>query len=176
MADTSWTNCWHSRFEQHKGEYMDQVQIDYTQFCEQNNVILDEGLDGHGIPESLENAEFVVNYFQNVWKQPITKQNLDAAKNVLLPHLKTFQTPQHAEYAKLSSEARRVFAEWRPSSGLADTMQNANAILGWLNAHNLTATKEHFILASGQTRVQHFLEFEYQPKPKDARSHAATDD
>lgn len=144
----------------------------YLKFCSENDILNDDGLDGQGTSESRANAQTVFDYFHNQWKQPMTDENLDKAKHVLLPLLTKFETPQHREYAGLSSESRRLFAEWRPSSGLADTMQNANAILGWLKAHNLTPTKEHFVLAQGQTRVQHFLEYSYQSKPKDARSHS----
>src|SRR5690348_539037 len=150
----------------------------WAQFCDENDVINDDGIDGTGTEEGRANAKFVLDYFQNDWKVPITKENLDKAKHIMLPHLKTFQTPQHREYAKLPSQDRREFAEWRGRAGmgLADTMQNANAILGWLNAHKLPLTDHNFQLAAGQKAVQHFLEYEYQPQPKDPRSHANTDD
>jgi hypothetical protein len=144
----------------------------YEAFCAKHGIIDSHTHDG------VANANFIANYFLNIWKEDITEQNLNTAWEQIRPHLK-FYAPHQQEYEKLhvslTAEEQAAFREWKGERGLKDTHKNAVAILSWIKAHGFRVTKENLQLAVGQNRVQPFLEWDESkttpPKGPDARQH-----
>jgi len=68
----------------------------YAKFCAERRVIF-------GGTEGEQNAEFIGNYFVNVWKQDITEQNLNTAWEQLRPYVKVY-SPAQAEYYKVARQ------------------------------------------------------------------------
>jgi hypothetical protein len=84
----------------------------YGKFAIEHGVVLNDGSK-----EDEQNADFILNYFVNVWKEDITGQNLNKAESQILPHLKRY-SPAQAEYYKVANQEP----------------DRANALSAWLAA------------------------------------------
>jgi hypothetical protein len=137
----------------------------YAKFCAERGIIHD------GSQDDQHNADFVLNYFVNIWKEDITEQNLNTAWEKIRPHLK-FYAPNQQEandlISKLSPEEQKVFAEWKGPRGLKPTHRAVAALLSWLGAHKFPVTKQNLDLAVGQQRVAPFLEWNESATPRHA--------
>jgi len=88
----------------------------YVKFCKDNNVVNYDGRD----QETLANADFVLNYFLEVWKQDMTEANFAQAFQQLKPHLKFYSSPQHAAYTHIANEnihAAQQLSGWLATQG-----------------------------------------------------------
>jgi hypothetical protein len=91
----------------------------YAKFCAERRVIF-------GGTEGEQNAEFIGNYFVNVWKQDITEQNLNTAWEQLRPYVKLYTLAQ-AEYYKVAMQmpdrANRL-SNWLATQGKVGQLVN----------------------------------------------------
>ncbi len=137
----------------------------YATFCAQRGVIHD------GSEDDTQNANFILNYFVNAWKEDITEQNLNTAWDKVRPHLK-FYAPNQQEandlIYKLSPEEQKVLAEWKGPRGLKPTHRAVAALLSWITAHKFPVTKQNLDLAVGQQRIAPFLEWDESATPRHA--------
>lgn len=91
----------------------------YAKFCAERGVIFD-GIEGE------QNAEFIGNYFVNVWKQDITEQNLNTAWEQLRPHVKLY-SPAQAKYYKVAKqmpERANQLSNWLATQGKVGQLVN----------------------------------------------------
>jgi hypothetical protein len=108
-----------------------QNEVDaYAKFCAEHNIVNDNS------QADAANAELVVDYFLNTWKQDITEANLAAAFPQLKQHLK-FHSKAETDLRKATisfDEAnRKKFAEWFESQ----TFLVKEGEQGFENAANL---------------------------------------
>jgi hypothetical protein len=143
----------------------------YREFCARHRVIDNQTEDG------IANANFIADYFLNIWKEMMTEKNFETCFPLIQSHLK-FYAPHQQEfeklYASLSAEEQIDFKEWKGVRGLKDTYRSAVALLSWIKAHGFKVTKDNLQLAVGQNRVQPFLEWYDSVMPKaapDPRQH-----
>lgn len=96
----------------------------YVKFCKDNNIV---NYDGKG-PETLANADFVLNYFLEIWKQDMNEANFAQAFPQLKPHLKFYSSPQHAEYTHIANQNMRAaqqLMDWLATQGKTGQLVNA---------------------------------------------------
>lgn len=125
----------------------------WTAWCDKNNVIHSD----------QQNMEFIVNYFENIWKEDITEANLDAAYPQIKDSLKHY-VPGQQEFAKLyaalSPSEKEACDQWKFGKfGLKFSPKNGLALLTWLKAHGFAVTYANLTLAAGQQNVIPHLEF-----------------
>ncbi len=102
----------------------EQEVLAYVKFCKDNNIVNYDGKD----PETLANAELVLNYFLEVWKQDMNEVNFAQAFPQLKPHLKFYSSPQHAEYTHIANEnihAAQQLAAWLNTQGKPGQLANS---------------------------------------------------
>jgi hypothetical protein len=95
----------------------------YVKFCRDYNVVNYDGRD----PETLANADFILNYFLEVWKQDMTEANFAQAFPQLKPHLKFYGSPQHAEFTHIANEnihAAQQLSGWLATQGKPGQLAN----------------------------------------------------
>jgi len=96
----------------------------YVKFCKDYNVVNYDGRD----QETLANAEFVLNYFLEVWKQDMTEANFALAFPQLKPHLKFYSSPQYAEFTHVANEnihAAQQLVAWLNTQGKVGQLVNS---------------------------------------------------
>jgi hypothetical protein len=96
----------------------------YVKFCKDYNVVNYDGRD----PETLANADFILHYFLEVWKQDMSEANFALAFSQLKPHLKFYSSPQHAEYTHIANEniqAAQQLVAWLNTQGKAGQLANS---------------------------------------------------
>ena len=76
----------------------------YVKFCKDYSVVNSDS----GDPDTLANANFVLNYFLEIWKQDMTEPNFALAFPQLKSQLKFYSSPQHAEYTHVANENRHL--------------------------------------------------------------------
>ena len=105
-------------------ETVTQQEIEaYVKFCKDYNVVNYDGRD----PDTLANAEFVLRYFLEVWKQDMTTANFDLAFPQMKSHLKFYSSPQHAEYTHIANEkiqAAQHLSAWLQTQGKPGQLAN----------------------------------------------------
>ncbi len=96
----------------------------YVKFCKDYSVVNSDS----GDPDTLANANFVLNYFLEVWKQDMTEANFVLAFPQMTPHLKFYSSPQHAEYTHVANENRHLaqqLSKFLATQGRAGQLVNA---------------------------------------------------
>jgi hypothetical protein len=96
----------------------------YVKFCKDYNVVNYDGRD----QETLSNADFILHYFLEVWKQDMTEANFAQAFPQLKPHLKFYSSPQHAEFTHIANEnmhAAQQLSGWLATQGKAGQLANS---------------------------------------------------
>ncbi len=118
----------------------------YKRFCGERGVIHDRSQDDQ------QNADFILNYFVNVWKQDITEQNLNTAWEHIRPHLKIY-TPAQAEYFKAANretDRANQLVNWLATHGgkpgtLVNTgdqyFENLSLLLGTLQGYEISTPR-----------------------------------
>src|SRR5437762_1380953 len=108
----------------------------YKQFCAEQGVIHD------GSQDDRHNADFILNYFQNTWKQDITEKNLEVAWDLIRPHLK-LKSKARVEFEKVAAgnpAAAHQLGTWLDTQGKSgqlvntgdDMFENLSLLLGTL--------------------------------------------
>jgi hypothetical protein len=93
----------------------------YGLFCIEHGIVVNDGSK-----EDEQNADFILNYFVNVWKEDITEQNLDTAWDQIRPHLK-MRSPAQAEYYKVATQENdraNQLAAWLATQGKPGQLAN----------------------------------------------------
>jgi len=120
----------------------------YGKFCIRHGIIND------GSRDDQHNADFVMNYFENTWKEVITAETLERALPALRPHLK-FKSAARLEFEKIATaepERARQIDQWLQVHGgkpgqLANTVktdqiyENLSLLLGTLGGYEISTPR-----------------------------------
>src|SRR5258705_3224098 len=120
----------------------------YAKFSAEHGIIHDGGED------DTKNADFILNYFVNTWKEDITEQNLNTAWDKIRPHLKLY-SPAQFEYHKVVNQEGRdranLLAAWLASNGgkpgqlvnadSDETYTNLRLLLSSLRGYDITPAR-----------------------------------
>ncbi len=139
----------------------------YAKFCAERRVIF-EGTEGE------QNAEFIGNYFVNVWKQDITEQNLNTAWEQLRPYVKVY-SPTQAEYYKVARQMpdrANQLSNWLATQGKVgqlvnqgdEAFENLRLLLIGLRDNDINPTA----IRHAEDRVAHTpgSQLHYVPQPR----------
>jgi hypothetical protein len=140
----------------------EQEILAYVKFCKDNNIVNYDGRD----PETLANAQFVLNYFLEVWKQDVTEANFVQAFPQLKPHLKFYSSRQHAEYTHIANEnihAAQQLVAWLNTQGKPGQLVNTggsdeayeNLTLLLTEIHSRRETVSPQTIAHAENRIAH---------------------
>jgi len=120
----------------------------YTKFCITHGIIND------GSQDDRHNADLVLNYFENTWKQDITEKNLEAAWDLIRPHLK-LKSKARLEFEKAMTaepDRARQLDQWLKAHGgkpgqlvntvlSDDTLENLSLLLGTLGGYEISTVR-----------------------------------
>ncbi len=144
----------------------------YEKFCIEHNILLDE----NDLGASIDNANFVREYFLNTWKETITQETLEKAFSQLRPHLK-FKSKARLEYEKVASvnlQAAQQLVAWLDTQGkqeqlvntLGDdqTYENLTLLLTTLRGYEISAPR----IRDAENRIQakSARKLHYVPTPR----------
>jgi len=154
----------------------------YKSFCDKQRIIHD------GSQDDQHNADFIFNYFVNVWKQDITEQNLNTAWEHIRPHLK-FKSAARAEFEKITSAApdrARQLDQWLQAHGGKpgqltntpgdDTFENLTLLLGTLQGYEISTPRIQDAIDRIQNRPGRKLHYIEAPRKTQPTSRAALED
>jgi hypothetical protein len=158
----------------------------YVKFCKDNNIV---NYDGRG-PETLANADFVLNYFLEIWKQDMNEANFAQAFPQLKPHLKFYSSRQHAEYTHIANENMRAAQQlmgWLATQGKPGQLVNApgderyeNLALILTELRNRREDVSPTTIRAAEDRISHRpgrqLHYVPQPRRTEPVSEAAKND
>ena len=120
----------------------------YRSWCSKHHVFL-EG------QESVDNANFVRDYFLKTWSEDITEANLDKALPYIRPHLK-FKSDAYLKLEQaangMTPQEADIFDAWMSRQSLESPasdrgMENATNILSWLRERNLEIVSRNLDVA-----------------------------
>src|SRR6266480_1385643 len=120
----------------------------YTKFCITHGIIND------GSQDDRHNADLVLNYFENTWKEVITAETLERALPALRPHLK-FKSTARLEFEKAMTaepDRARQLDQWLQAHGgkpgqlvnslyTDDTYENMTLLLGTLQGYEISTPR-----------------------------------
>jgi hypothetical protein len=160
-------------------ETVTQQEIEaYVKFCKDYNVVNYDGRD----PDTLANAEFVLRYFLEVWKQDMTTANFALAFPQMKSHLKFYSSPQHAEYTHIANEnihAAQQLSAWLDTQGkpgqLVNTgdqaFENLRLLLIELRGRPVDSQRIHEAMGRISFKPGRQLHFLPEPRKQDPRQH-----
>src|SRR5947207_470037 len=120
----------------------------YGKFCITHGIIND------GSQDDRHNADLVLNYFENTWKEVITAETLERALPALRPHLK-FKSTARLEFEKAMTaepDRARQLDQWLQAHGgkpgqlvntvlSDDTFENLFLLLGTLRGYEISTPR-----------------------------------
>ncbi len=120
----------------------------YGKFCITHGIIND------GSQDDRHNADLVLNYFENTWKEVITAETLERALPALRPHLK-FKSTARLEFEKAMTaepDRARQLDQWLQAHGgkpgqlvnslyTDDTYENMTLLLGTLQGYEISTPR-----------------------------------
>jgi len=136
----------------------EQEILAYVKFCKDNNIVNDDS----GDPETVANAELVLNYFLETWKADMTEANFALAFPQLRSQLKFYSSTQHAEYTHLANENRQAVQQlsaWLATQGKPGQLvnqgdqayENVSLLLTALSGRDINPTS----IAHAEDRIAH---------------------
>jgi hypothetical protein len=155
----------------------------YGKFCIKHGIINDGSLDDQ------HNADLVMNYFENTWKEVITAETLERALPALRPHLK-FKSTARLEFEKAAlaePDRARAIDQWLQAHGgkpgqLAnslhtdDTYENLSLLLSTLSGYEISTPRIQDAMDRISHRAGRQLHMVPQPRRTEPVSKAARED
>jgi hypothetical protein len=156
----------------------------YGKFCITHGIIND------GSQDDRHNADLVLNYFENTWKEVITAETLERALPALRPHLK-FKTTARLEFEKAMTaepDRARQLDQWLQAHGgkpgqlvntvlSDDTFENLSLLLSTLGGYEISTPRIHDAIDRIQNRPGRKLHYVPTPRRTEPVSpHAKADD
>jgi len=145
----------------------------YAKFCDGRGVIHD------GSQDDQHNANFVLDYFVNTWKQDITEKNLETAWDEIRPHLKLYSSAylECSKVANLEPERASALSTWLATQGKVgqlvgqgdEAFENLRLLLLTLRGYQIDGTTISHAIDRIQSKPGpklHFVQAARRTEPK----------